>query len=58
MGKSCHPKMFVGKRLRCLQCENVQTIYRRKCKNRSAGHIKHLYCVVCKSRVGHIELAI
>lgn len=41
--------------LRCLNCNNVQTIYRRKAKLREMGHFKHIYCYKCKKRTKHIE---
>jgi hypothetical protein len=41
--------------LYCTECGTRFTIYRRKDRLKEAGHIKHLYCYVCKARTKHIE---
>ena len=43
-------------RLICPVCGNVQTIYRRKSRTKSFGHLKMLWCFKCKKRTNHFEL--
>lgn len=47
---------FVQKTLECADCGTKQKIWRKKNKNQPSGHIKHLYCCVCKKRTEHLEL--
>lgn len=47
---------FVLKELKCGICGNKQIIPRRKNKNRSIGHIKHLWCYICKDLTAHCEI--
>jgi hypothetical protein len=46
----------VQKELKCKCCETKFPIWRKKHKNHSKGHIKHMYCYVCKKDTEHIEL--
>ena len=46
----------VEKRLKCPVCGNVQSIHRRKGRNRGKGHIKDLYCPGCRQTTKHVEL--
>jgi hypothetical protein len=39
----------------CTECGNHQTIHRKTSRLRSIGHIKHLWCIYCSKRTGHIE---
>jgi hypothetical protein len=45
-----------GKTLECVHCGGIQTIQRKDSKDRPSGHIKHLWCSMCKARRPHIEL--
>lgn len=40
----------------CLECGNIFTIPRRKTKHRCNGHIKDLWCPVCKRVNKHYEI--
>ena len=42
--------------LKCQQCGNVTTIWRRKSRLKEPGHVKHLWCVVCQDRTAHVEV--
>lgn len=41
--------------LRCPKCNNVQYINRRLSRLKKNGHVKHLWCPICRKRLGHIE---
>ncbi len=56
MGRRYYPGMCVEKRLSCKKCGNIQIMHRLKSGDKSAGHIKHLYCVICRDRVEYEEL--
>ena len=47
---------FVLKELKCEECENIQIIPRKKNRNRSYGHIKHIWCHICKKTIPHKEI--
>lgn len=49
-------RSLVAKEIMCLDCETVQIIHRLKGRNRKRGHIKHIWCFVCKGRKPHQEL--
>lgn len=49
--------LFKSCELRCPKCKNKQSINRRRCLLKKAGHIKTLWCPICKKRTKHIELA-
>lgn len=42
--------------LKCPKCKNIQSINRRLCLLKKAGHVKDLWCPICKKRTKHIEL--
>lgn len=44
------------KKLKCVMCDHILTIQRKKSKNRPVGHIKHLWCPMCEKRLPHEEL--
>ena len=67
MGIIHYPGRIVDKMLSCKKCANlitsmgramnpVQMIQRPKSRDKSAGHIKHFYCVICRDSVEHEEL--
>lgn len=39
----------------CPDCGNAQKIWRRMAKCKSVGHIKTIYCYVCKKETDHVE---
>lgn len=41
--------------LKCPKCNNVQTINRRMSRLKKYGHIKPLWCPICRKRTQHIE---
>ena len=43
------------KELKCSKCQTVRTICRRKNRNKSAGHHKHMFCHVCNKVSMFIE---
>lgn len=43
------------KELKCMECGTIFPIQRKKSKNRAIGHIKHLWCWVCKKITAHCE---
>lgn len=45
----------IQKKLRCPECGNVAIIHRRENRNRPNGHIKHMWCFICKKVTGHVE---
>ncbi len=40
----------------CLECGNVDTIFRQSKKSRGVSHIKDLYCYKCKTETKHYEV--
>lgn len=42
--------------LQCRVCGNVFFIWRKRSRLRARGHIKHLYCYVCKVDTAHFEI--
>ena len=55
MSRRNNIRRVVIKLLICEECGNIFPIARRKSYNRSEGHLKHLYCLVCKRITGHVE---
>ena len=52
-----HPKwvaVYVT-HLSCMECGTITPIVRRKCKQRTQGHIKHLWCYRCRRKTAHYE---
>lgn len=47
---------FILKELRCEECGNKQIISRKENKNKSFGHIKHIWCHLCKEITPHKEI--
>lgn len=45
------------KKLECTECKNIQTIRRLASKNKKVGHIKDLWCIMCKKVTPHKELS-
>lgn len=45
----------IDKDLACKECGFVQTIRRFQGKNKESGHVKHIYCVMCKDVTEHEE---
>lgn len=41
--------------LKCPDCGNVQSIYRKLNKQREEGHCKHLWCYRCRAVTKHTE---
>lgn len=41
--------------LRCPQCGTVNIIWRKKSKLKKDGHLKHMYCPICKEVTGQYE---
>ena len=44
------------KRMRCTSCGNEIVIFRKTTSNRKKGHLKFLYCYICKRDVNHREM--
>lgn len=42
--------------LRCQVCGSVDVIWRRKCRLKEKGHVKHLWCFECQERTAHVEI--
>lgn len=42
--------------LECLDCGNVQAIWRKRSRLKELGHVKHLWCVDCRDRTKHREV--
>jgi len=47
---------MVQKHLKCGVCDEVFPIWRKANRNKSDGHVKHLYCVRCREITAHVEL--
>jgi len=47
----------IMKSLRCTACDTIQQIQRLVGRNKAAGHIKHIWCIVCKRTTAHEEMA-
>ena len=41
--------------LECPKCGNVAHIWRRAAKLKPKGHVKHMWCPVCREVTGHVE---
>lgn len=50
-------RKVVIKKLKCTKCGRVVTIPRRASRNKPAGHFKPLWCVACRKRTLHVEMA-
>lgn len=48
---------FVLKELKCEKCGNKQIIPRKANKNKSLGHIKHIWCYICEEKTSHKEIS-
>jgi hypothetical protein len=46
---------FIVKTLQCERCKTVREILRKKARNRSIGHCKHMRCFNCGKTTKHIE---
>lgn len=55
MSGGAHGEMEQVK-LRCLVCDESVYIWRRKCKLKEKGHIKHLWCANCEMVTAHAEV--
>ena len=42
----------------CEYCGSEFTIFRRKSRLKKAGHVKHMYCHICREDTPHIERGI
>lgn len=44
--------------LKCTECGNIQTIHRRRGKQKKKNHVKHMYCYSedCKETTAHLEV--
>lgn len=42
--------------LKCCECGQVNTIWRKRSKMKKREHLKKLYCIKCKKEVNHTEL--
>lgn len=40
----------------CLECGNINTIYRRLCNQRPISHIKDIWCFKCMKVTKHYEV--
>jgi hypothetical protein len=47
----------ISKNLKCSDCGYIFPIYRKAHKNHKTGHIKHMYCHICKNVTVHIEMS-
>lgn len=47
---------IVKTNLWCPKCEKTTSIFRKRNKQKKAGHKKKLYCYTCGKRTNHIEL--
>ncbi len=47
---------FKSTKLVCPKCGTVNTICRKRNKQKKAGHKKWLWCYKCKDTINHIEL--
>ena len=55
MSGGAHGRM-VEVRLRCPECGNVATIWRRMSKLKEPAHVKHLWCYKCQAVTAHVEV--
>lgn len=39
----------------CPECGNTQSIQRRSNRRKRSGHIKTIYCYICRRRTDHVE---
>lgn len=49
-------KSFIASTMICQDCKSIQMLNRPKSKTRELGHIKHLYCIKCRSVTAHLEV--
>jgi len=49
------PRNTIVKSMKCPKCNNIQTIRRKRNKNKKTGHRKPLWCIICQKRTLHIE---
>ena len=42
---------------RCTVCGEIFMLWRQQSRRKKAGHIKHVYCWVCRAITAHAELA-
>ncbi|USL89446.1 DNA-binding protein [Bacillus phage vB_BceH_LY2] len=42
--------------LKCCECGQVNTIWRKRSKMKKRNHVKHMECFVCKKTTEHLEL--
>ena len=47
---------FCSTDLVCMSCGSVNTICRKLRKQKSVGHIKHMYCHICMDITSHYEV--
>jgi ribosomal protein L33 len=47
---------IIEKLLVCSKCGSKRYIPRKKSLNHAAGHIKHMWCVVCQEITAHEEI--
>lgn len=40
----------------CLECGHRYPLFRQTVRQKSEGHIKHVWCVICKDETAHTEL--
>ncbi|KIL35860.1 hypothetical protein SD71_10725 [Cohnella kolymensis] len=53
MSKNNRPTVSVI--LICSECESKHPIWRIDGRRRTPGHIKHLYCHICKKGTAHVD---
>lgn len=46
---------FTHKDLYCTTCGTHREVLRRQSRNKSDGHTKHLFCLVCGKETAHAE---
>jgi transcription elongation factor Elf1 len=49
---------LLAKTLKCTVCGERRIVQLKAAKNRSTGHIKHMFCNGCKEETAHTELLI
>ncbi len=47
---------LVESHVRCPNCGHVWPIWRLKARRKKVGHVKHMYCPVCKEDTAHREI--
>ena len=53
---SKHKEITIASDLMCLDCGDIFKIRRKRLQQRKEGHIKDLYCPICKAETRHYEL--